>query len=120
MSETSEGVELEKGKTAIGLRLPVGRRTTVLLMATNIVLAASLVYLILQNSQLAQNGGAKFDLLSAKIAWLDVDDFLVKQKNMTVSYAPMKQSLLAYQTAHGLQGRYSVYFEDMTTGRGSE
>ena len=101
----------------INLSLPVSRRTTMLLMAVSIVLAVALAYVILQNAQLAQKGSTmNFDLLSSKIAMLDVNDFVKEQKLMIVSYAPMKQSLIDYRVAHGLQDRYSVYFEDLTTG----
>jgi len=100
----------------MGLNLTVSRKAMMLLIATNIVTAAALVYMVLQNGQLAQNGGTKFGLLSANVAWLDLEDFLEKQKTMTVSYTDMKQSVLGYYDDHNLHGRYSVYFEDLTTG----
>ncbi|MCX6820653.1 MAG: class A beta-lactamase-related serine hydrolase [Candidatus Aenigmarchaeota archaeon] len=105
-----------------GVAAPAGTRptrvsrTVALLVATNIVLAAALVYVLMQNAQIQAAHKSNFDLLSANIAWMDLDDFLQKQKTMTVSYLDLKQSMLGYMDSQKLSGRYSVYFEDLTTG----
>ena len=59
-------------------------------------------------------GNTNYQLLSPDIAWLSVDNFLVKQKHMTTSYQDMKSNInLILQNA---QGHYAFYFEDLTTG----
>jgi len=57
----------------------------------------------------------KFDLLSEKIAWMDLDDFLEKQKTMTISYQPLKEQLIQEFDSGNLNDRYSLYFEDLNT-----
>ena len=56
----------------------------------------------------------KFNLLSPQIAWLDLEDFLEKQKTLTTSYAYMRPSIEGI--LKGTNGTYGVYFEDLTTG----
>jgi beta-lactamase class A len=116
MPDTTEGGAHVDAVAAAKPGFSLGRRTAIVLISMNIMLAAALIYVILQNAQLQAAHAPKFDLLSANIAWMDVDSFLQKQKTMTVSYAPMKQSLVDYVDAHGLRGMYSIYFEDLTTG----
>jgi beta-lactamase class A len=116
MPETAEGGAHGDAAATTKPGFSLGRRTAIVLISMNIMLAASLAYVVLQNAQLQAAHTPKFDLLSANVAWMDVDSFLQKQKTMTVSYAPMKQSLADYVDGHGLRGRYSIYFEDLTTG----
>jgi len=117
MSETTEGGAQGDAAATAKPGFSLGRRTAIFLISMNIVLAAALIYAVLQNAQLTRDGsGSQFSLLSSKVAMLDVSEFLQEQKTMAVSYAPMKQSLIDYRTNHNLAGRYSVYFEDLTTG----
>jgi len=85
----------------------------------NIGLTVYNTKVLIQNSQLKKdlfnenkNG---FELLSPDIAWLEVDDFLAKQKTYSISYARMKPQLQEVLT-NGVTGKFGLYFEDLTTG----
>jgi beta-lactamase class A len=78
------------------------------------ILAIYLIYNF-QNTCRPSSVG-NFDLLSEKIAWMDVEDFNKIKKDLTISYAGMKIQVLDYFSANNITGRYSLYFEDMTTG----
>lgn len=116
MPDTTETTARERATAVVRLGLTFDRRTVMVLISLNVVLAAALAYVVLQNAQLQADHFPKFDLLSANIAWMDVDDFLEKQKTMAASYTGLKQELLSYRDSQGLDGRYSIYFEDLTTG----
>ena len=57
----------------------------------------------------------KFELLSPSVAWLSVSDFIEKQKHLTVSYQALKKPLTIILN-NNVQGKYGLYFEDLTTG----
>lgn len=85
----------------------------------NIGLTVYNTKVLLQNSELRKevfnenkNG---FELLSPTIAWLEVDDFLEKQKIFTVSYEDLKP-VIEEKITKGVNGKYGFYFEDLTTG----
>lgn len=98
-------------------RLVLGRKAIILLAVTYLILISTLAYVILQNSRFASEAGASdYSLISADIAWMDAETFLQKQRTMTVSYVDLKQGLVDYEGNHSLAGRYSVFFQDLTTG----
>ena len=57
-----------------------------------------------------------FELLSPKIAWLDVDTYLEERDTWTVSYQPLKLQINHTLSNVGFTGHYGIYFEDLTSG----
>jgi len=77
----------------------------------------TLYFLIIsRNADALANGQNTYQYISPRIAWIDVDDFLQKQKSMTVSYTDLKQQLLLQIEEMNVSGNYGIYFEDLTTG----
>lgn len=72
------------------------------------------LYLNLRSQPSPCNTNQEFELLSSEIAWKDVNTFLEEQKELRISYAPMKPKIL--EIVNNTQGGYGVYFEDLTTG----
>lgn len=74
---------------------------------------------LLQNRQLKQEvfneNENEFELLSPDIAWLEVDEFLEKQKTFTISYSSLRP-LVEEVFAKDAKGSYGFYFEDLVTG----
>ncbi|MFA5246922.1 MAG: serine hydrolase [Candidatus Micrarchaeia archaeon] len=58
----------------------------------------------------------EFELLSPEVAWLDVNEFLAKQKTFTVSYQTLKPQLNSTLNNPMVQGNYGIYLEDLTSG----
>ncbi|MCX6820816.1 MAG: serine hydrolase, partial [Candidatus Aenigmarchaeota archaeon] len=116
MSEPAEPIAQEKPKAAGSGGFFISRRTAVLLACTYLVLIGAVAYVLLQNTHLESSLDSGFDLLSARVAWLGANQFVQAQKAMIITYAPMKQALLNYRTANGIADRYSIYYEDLTTG----
>jgi len=59
-------------------------------------------------------GVSNYQLLSPKIAWLGVNEFVEEQQHLTISYKDMKSSVNF--VLQNTQGHYAFYFEDLTTG----
>jgi beta-lactamase class A len=62
------------------------------------------------------SGDMYYELLSPQIAWMNVDEFLEKQKSLAVSYAGLKEQLIFKIAELNPSGQYGIYFEDLTTG----
>jgi beta-lactamase class A len=56
-----------------------------------------------------------FQLLSPTVAWLTLDDFLVQQKKLIISFANLKPILNSTITQN-VNGLFGLYLEDLTTG----
>jgi beta-lactamase class A len=84
------------------------------LIVTNILLAGAV--LMIQSTKCSTASDSDYSLLSEKIAWMNAHEFIEAQRNLTVSYLPLREDAERYIDAHNLAGRYSIYFEDLTTG----
>ena len=96
-----------------------------ILVILTILSALSTIYLLayskiisdqdkLKQSCNNDNGINDYQLLSSDIAWLNVNDFWIRQRQTTASYDDLKKSVsIILQNA---EGDYAFYFEDLTTG----
>ncbi|MBU2104151.1 MAG: hypothetical protein KKF67_00025, partial [Nanoarchaeota archaeon] len=57
----------------------------------------------------------QFELLSPKIAWLDVESFLANQNEYSLNYFVLRKKLVE-QTENTHGGVYGIYFQDFNTG----
>ncbi|MGV8086263.1 MAG: serine hydrolase [Candidatus Woesearchaeota archaeon] len=57
---------------------------------------------------------SEYELLSPDITWLSANAFIEKQKYLIIDYAPLKKNLSIFLDQ--VDGNYSLYFEDLTTG----
>jgi beta-lactamase class A len=80
------------------------------------VVSAYLIYSYFSSSGCKTAQSNEFELLSERVAWLNADDFLASQQNLTISYTPLKENATSFFAANSLTDRYSLYFEDLRTG----
>jgi beta-lactamase class A len=103
-------------------RNKTGIISAVLLILSLLINVGLTIYntrILLQNNQLRNEvfneNKNEFELLSPDIAWLEVDEFLEKQKTFTISYSDIKPKVQETLTKD-VTGYYGFYFEDLVTG----
>jgi beta-lactamase class A len=95
----------------------MNKKKAIILSVLVILVIANLILLYLYlNSKVICEDNLKFHLVSPLIAWQEVEDFLVEQKSLKISYSDMKPQLIGIINNSANHGIYGVYFEDLTTG----
>jgi beta-lactamase class A len=93
----------------------------IVLLLLNVILNISLLRSNSQNSALRKDLAlgqeqTTFRLLSPTVAWLSVDDFLLEQKSLIISFADLKPTINSILNDSQTHGKFGVYLEDLTTG----